>query len=247
MTKIMSRMVPSDTALSPSLTEPAPRCYSPRFWAPVNGRAKVGQCSAWSVTGAKAGRVRHHGNPLAGWRDHRLFLQGFAVGADGLVEPCRPNLPFAQAPKRRAETRLGPGPIEWDARHGRQPICFVGELPAGDTVFGASGGVPRATGCEARRVVDLGLDRLAIERWARYAGHPALRPDLPLLLSLKPKLFALASHEFYQASSKQVRTFETYRPTQRRNDRYVYDRVCEFLRKRHKTPGRGTKQFIDQE
>jgi RNA-directed DNA polymerase len=26
-------------------------------------------------------------------------------------------------------------------------------------------------------------------------------------------------------------------------DRHVYDRVCDFLRKRHKTPGRGTKQF----
>ena len=26
-------------------------------------------------------------------------------------------------------------------------------------------------------------------------------------------------------------------------DRHVYDRVCDFLRKRHKTPSRGTKQF----
>jgi hypothetical protein len=27
---------------------------------------------------------------------------------------------------------------------------------------------------------DLGLDRLAIERWARHAGHAALRRALPL-------------------------------------------------------------------
>jgi hypothetical protein len=26
----------------------------------------------------------------------------------------------------------------------------------------------------------LGLDRLAIRRWARHAGHAALRPGLPL-------------------------------------------------------------------
>ena len=26
-------------------------------------------------------------------------------------------------------------------------------------------------------------------------------------------------------------------------DRHLYDRVCAFLRRRHKTPGRGTKQF----
>jgi hypothetical protein len=38
------------------------------------------------------------------------------------------------------------------------------------------------TGLEAERphADDLGLDCLAIERWARHAGHAALRPDLPL-------------------------------------------------------------------
>lgn len=30
-------------------------------------------------------------------------------------------------------------------------------------------------------------------------------------------------------------------------DRHVYDRVCGFLRKRHKAPGRGTKLFLRQE
>jgi RNA-directed DNA polymerase len=32
-------------------------------------------------------------------------------------------------------------------------------------------------------------------------------------------------------------------PAYQAADRHVYDRVCDFLRKRHKRPGRGTKQF----
>ena len=33
---------------------------------------------------------------------------------------------------------------------------------------------------ERPHAADLDLDRLAIERWARHAGHAALRPDLAL-------------------------------------------------------------------
>jgi hypothetical protein len=47
--------------------------------------------------------------------------------------------------------------------------------PEGDPPQGA-----KFVEAERPHADDLGLDCLAIERWARHAGHAALRPDLPL-------------------------------------------------------------------
>jgi len=41
-----------------------------------------------------------------------IFLQGFAIGGNGLFEPRRPTLPLAEAKERSAETHLDRGPIE---------------------------------------------------------------------------------------------------------------------------------------
>src|SRR6202023_3221466 len=38
-----------------------------------------------------------------------IFLQGFAIGGDGLLEPRRPALPRAERFERIAEIVLGPG------------------------------------------------------------------------------------------------------------------------------------------
>ena len=46
------------------------------------------------------------------------FLQGFAKGGDGLLEPRRPALPLAEAKERSAEIHLGHGPVERHARAG---------------------------------------------------------------------------------------------------------------------------------
>jgi hypothetical protein len=54
---------------------------------------------------------------LAHWSGARagIFLQGFAKGGDGLVEPRRPALPLAERSERIAEIVLG-GPFERRAR-----------------------------------------------------------------------------------------------------------------------------------
>ena len=40
------------------------------------------------------------------------FLQGVAIGGNGLLEPRRPALPLAEAHERIAEIHLGLGPFE---------------------------------------------------------------------------------------------------------------------------------------
>ena len=47
------------------------------------------------------------------------FLQGLAVGGDGLLEPRRPALPLAEPFERIAEIHLGHGPIE------RHPLAGI--------------------------------------------------------------------------------------------------------------------------
>jgi hypothetical protein len=46
------------------------------------------------------------------------FLQGFAVGGNGLLKPRRPALPLAEQFERTAEIHLGPGPFERHTRAG---------------------------------------------------------------------------------------------------------------------------------
>jgi hypothetical protein len=45
-----------------------------------------------------------------------IFLQGVAIGGNGLFEPRRPALPLAERYKRSAEIVLGGGPLERRAR-----------------------------------------------------------------------------------------------------------------------------------
>ena len=49
-----------------------------------------------------------------------IFLQGFAIGSDGLLEPRRPALPLAERCERSAEIHLGRGPIAWVSFTGPQ-------------------------------------------------------------------------------------------------------------------------------
>ena len=60
------------------------------------------------------------------------FLQGFAKGGDGLVEPRRPALPLAEHCERIAEIDLGHGPIE---RHARAGIFLQGFAIGGNGLF----------------------------------------------------------------------------------------------------------------
>src|ERR1700730_12196077 len=47
-----------------------------------------------------------------------IFLQGLAIGGNGLLQPRGPALPLTQSCERRAEVHLCRGPLERHARAG---------------------------------------------------------------------------------------------------------------------------------
>ena len=61
-----------------------------------------------------------------------IFLQGLAIGGDGLLEPRRPALPLAERSERIAEIVLGHGPVE---RHALAGIFLQGLAIGGDRLF----------------------------------------------------------------------------------------------------------------
>jgi len=107
-------------------------------------------------------------------QEHGAGLEAPRVIGSRLVAPC-------EAIEMLCGLWINPGEglfLDVPADEPRHEVLGEGRRrrrPEGDPPQGA-----KFVEAERPHADDLGLDCLAIERWARHAGHAALRPDLPL-------------------------------------------------------------------